>query len=308
MFTDRVEAGRRLAERLQHLRDDNPVVLGLPRGGVPVALEVATALDAPLDVIVVRKLGAPFQAELAMGAIGEDGVVIVNWEVVRSARLDESELIAAEMQERGELERRVKSIRGSRPAIPLAGRTVIIVDDGIASGSTARAACEVARARGATKVVLAAPVAPSWLGAVLSDAADFVVFSESLDGLYAISNAYEDFTQVTDEEVAACLARRPAAVASVAAVAHHEHGIDVAMERAGEEARGVETFENPYLDEAPIVAREEAEGVELFEDPDSDIPIEALVEGAPGHESLSGNDLGLGRNADNNHREEQPAH
>src|SRR5690606_13759866 len=140
-FADRVDAGRRLASRLQHLRDESVVVLGLPRGGVPVASEVARALDAPLDVIVVRKLGVPFQPELGMGAIGEDGVRIIIDEIVRMAGVSISELAAVETRERAELERRAQRFRGGRPRAALAGRTAVIVDDGIATGSTARAAC-----------------------------------------------------------------------------------------------------------------------------------------------------------------------
>jgi putative phosphoribosyl transferase len=159
-FDDRADAGQRLAQRLQHLKGEDAVVVGLPRGGVPVAFEVAHALGAPLDVIVVRKLGVPFQPELGMGAIGEDGVRVVNDEVVRLARVSDDELAAVEERERVELERRALRFRGDRPRVPLAGRTVIVVDDGIATGSTARAACLVARAQGAARIVLAVPVAP----------------------------------------------------------------------------------------------------------------------------------------------------
>ena len=148
-FADRLDAGRRLAARLEHLRGQPVVVLGLPRGGVPVAFEVARSLDAPLDVIVVRKLGVPFQPELGMGAIGEDGIRIINDEIVAMARISESDLAAVEARERAELERRARRFRGDRPRSPLTGRTVVIVDDGIATGSTARAACQVARAQGA---------------------------------------------------------------------------------------------------------------------------------------------------------------
>jgi len=140
-FIDRVDAGRRLAARLQHLRDDRVVVLGLPRGGVPVAYEVARALDAPLDVVVVRKLGVPRQPELGMGAIGEDGVRIINEEVIRLTGVSQSDLADVEVSERVELERRARRFRSDRPRTALKGRTVVVVDDGIATGSTARAAC-----------------------------------------------------------------------------------------------------------------------------------------------------------------------
>ena len=151
-FLDRTDAGRRLAQRTLHLRGENVVVLGLPRGGVPVAAEVARALRAPLDVIVVRKLGVPVQPELGMGAIGEGGVRIINPEVVAIAHVTDAEIAAVERRERAELERRARRFRGERRRTPLTGRTAIIIDDGIATGSTARAACQVARAQGAVRV------------------------------------------------------------------------------------------------------------------------------------------------------------
>ncbi|HVM14480.1 MAG TPA: phosphoribosyltransferase family protein [Egibacteraceae bacterium] len=174
-FANRAEAGRRLVERLGHLRGEDVVVLGLPRGGVPVAFEVAQALEAPLDVIVVRKLGVPFQPELAMGAIGEGGVRVLNEEVVGLAGVSAAEVARVEERERAELERRARRLRAGRPRIPLAGRTALIVDDGLATGSTARAACRVARAQGAGRVVLAVPVAPpGWTARLRGDADEFV--------------------------------------------------------------------------------------------------------------------------------------
>ena len=206
-FIDRADAGRRLAARLQHLRGDQVVVLGLPRGGVPVAYEVARALDAPLDVIVVRKLGVPFQPELAMGAIGEEGVRIINEEVVSIAGISASQLDEVEARERTELEVRVRRFRGGRPPIGLEGRIVVVVDDGIATGSTARAACQVARARGAARVVLAVPVAPpDWRGR-LGKFADELVCLHTPDPFYAVGQFYDNFTQTSDEEVVACLER-----------------------------------------------------------------------------------------------------
>ena len=206
-FIDRADAGRRLAARLQHLRGDQVVVLGLPRGGVPVAYEVARALDAPLDVIVVRKLGVPFQPELAMGAIGEEGVRIINKEVVSIAGVSASQLDEVEARERTELEVRVRRFRGDRPPIALEGRIVVVVDDGIATGSTARAACQVARARGAARVVLAVPVAPpDWRGR-LGKFADELVCLHTPDPFYAVGQFYDNFTQTSDEEVVACLER-----------------------------------------------------------------------------------------------------
>jgi putative phosphoribosyl transferase len=215
-FTDRVDAGRRLAARLSHLEGEDVVVLGLPRGGVPVAFEVAKELRAPLDVLVVRKLGVPFQPELAMGAVGEGGVEVLNERVLADARVDADELRAVEAREREAVERRVSRFRGGRGSTSLAGRTALIVDDGIATGSTARAACQVARAMGAGRVVLAAPVAPPHRIPELERDADEVICLERPRVFYAIGEFYDDFSQVSDDEVSALLARaappaRPAA-------------------------------------------------------------------------------------------------
>jgi putative phosphoribosyl transferase len=204
-FVDRADAGRRLAEALEYLRGDSVVVLGLPRGGVPVAYEVARALHAPLDVIVVRKLGVPSQPELGMGAIGEDGVRILNEEVVRLARVSRSELANVEARERAELERRALRFRGDRPRAVLERRTVVVIDDGIATGSTARAACQVARAHGAARVVLAAPVAPPGVKVRLGAHADELVCLDTPEPFLAIGWFYEDFSQTSDEEVTSCL-------------------------------------------------------------------------------------------------------
>lgn len=206
-FLDRQDAGRRLAELLDHLRGEHPVVVGLPRGGVPVAFEVARALGAPLDVIVVRKLGAPFQPELAMGAVGEEGVRILNDELVAEARLTEVDLAVVEARERAELDRRARRFRGDRVPVPLGGRTVIVVDDGIATGATAKAACRVARARGAVRVVLAVPVAPrGWTGR-FAEVADELVCVETPASFFAVGQFYADFSPTTDDDVTACLER-----------------------------------------------------------------------------------------------------
>lgn len=206
-FRDRVDAGQRLAERLLRFRDEHPVVVGLPRGGVPVAYEVALRLDAPLDVLVVRKLGVPFQPELGMGAIGEDGVRVINGDVVAAAGVTDAELARVEAAEQAELSRRAHRFRGDRPRLSLAGRTAIVVDDGIATGSTARAACQVARAEGAARVVLAAPVASPRTVAELRADADEVVCLETPDWLFAIGQLYADFSQTSDDEVVYLLAR-----------------------------------------------------------------------------------------------------
>ncbi len=219
VFADRADAGRRLAARLRHLADERVVVLGLPRGGVPVAFEVAAALGAPLDVIVVRKLGVPFQPELGMGAIGEDGVRVINREVVRLAGVSENELAAVEARERTELERRAWRFRASRPRQPLDGRVAVVVDDGVATGSTARAACQVARAQGAARVVLAVPVAPPGWQTRIGGDADELVCMETPHPFFAIGQFYADFSQTTDDEVVACLQRdtTPVRVADVGA-------------------------------------------------------------------------------------------
>ncbi|HJQ48047.1 MAG TPA: alpha/beta family hydrolase [Amycolatopsis sp.] len=207
-FTDRRDAGRRLARRLQAYRGDKTVVLGLPRGGVPVAAEVADALGAALDVILVRKLGVPFQPELAAGAIGEGGVRVLDRETVTQLQLTGDELAAVERTEREELRRRAERFRGDRSPVPLLGRVAIIVDDGVATGSTARAACQVARAHGAARVVLAVPLGARDAIHSLRGAADEIVCLETPAWFTAIGEWYDDFTQTSDDEVIRLLARR----------------------------------------------------------------------------------------------------
>ena len=210
LFVDRTDAGRHLAQRLRHLRGPDVVVLGLPCGGVPVAFEVAGELHAPLDVIVVRKLGVPFQPEYGFGAIGEGGVRIVNDYVVRWTRLTGTQIAEVEAGERILLDRRVGQLRGDHPPVPLADRTVIIVDDGIATGSTARAACQVARARGAYRVILATPVGSVEGTAALRRDADEVVCLHTPARFLAIGASYDDFSRVTDEEVTILLGKAAA--------------------------------------------------------------------------------------------------
>jgi putative phosphoribosyl transferase len=214
LFADRVDAGQRLGRRLQHLRGENVVVLGLPRGGVVVAAEVARALDAPLDVVVVRKLGVLSQPELAMGAIGEGGVRVVNDAVMRAVPMAVGEVRLVEERERAELERRAHRFRRERARVALEGCTALVVDDGLATGSTARAACQVVRLQGAARVVLAVPVAPPRWERGLAGVADELVCLETPPGFYAIGQWYADFTQVSDEEVLQCLeqAGRPGRV------------------------------------------------------------------------------------------------
>jgi uncharacterized protein (TIGR00369 family) len=204
-FRNRADAGRRLASRLEGLRGKDAVILGLPRGGVPVAAEVARALDAPLDIILVRKLGVPAQPELGMGAIGESDARIINPDVVRYAHVSEAEIAEVERRERAELQRRAVRFRGGAPHEPLTGRIAVIVDDGIATGSTARAACQVARALGAARVLLAVPVAPPGAEAAMRGDADEVICLETPGRFLAIGEWYEDFAQTSDEEVVALL-------------------------------------------------------------------------------------------------------
>ena len=207
LFIDRTDAGRHLAQRLRHLRGTDVAVLGLPRGGVPVAFEVAEELHAPLDVIVVRKLGVPFQPEYGFGAIGEGGARIIDDGVVRLARLTRAEIAGVEAREHARLDRRLRQLRGSRTLVPLAGRTAIVVDDGIATGSTARAACMVARERGARRVILAVPVGSVEAAASLRRTADEVICLHTPARFCAIGEWYDDFSQVSDEEVAALLGK-----------------------------------------------------------------------------------------------------
>jgi putative phosphoribosyl transferase len=208
MFRDRADAGRQLAVELKrHLGDEDVVVLGLPRGGVPVAFEVARELDAPLDVIVVRKLGVPYQPELGMGAIGEDGVRVLNDDVLARARIGEDEVVAVEQAERVELGRRAMLFRGDRPRASLVGRTAVVVDDGIATGSTAHAACQVVRAHGASRVILAVPVAPRSSLASLAKTADELVCLASPEPFFSVGQFYQDFSQTSDEEVVEFLER-----------------------------------------------------------------------------------------------------
>lgn len=213
LFTDRVDAGRQLAERVRHLAGEDVVVLGLPRGGVPVAFEVAQVLEAPLDVAIVRKLGVPFQPELAMGAVGEGGARCIDEAVVRNAGVLDGELEAVEHHERAEVGQRSRRIRARHPIVPLAGRTALVVDDGLATGSTARAACWIARARGAARVVLAVPVAPQGWTVRLRGVADELVTVAAPARFGAIGQFYEDFAPTSDAEVERCLrlSREPGA-------------------------------------------------------------------------------------------------
>ena len=206
-FMDRTDAGRHLARSLEWLRGSDSVVLGLPRGGVPVAFEVAAALGAPLDVIVVRKLGVPYQPELAMGAIGEGGIRVSNDEVIRRGGITSQEIAAVEQRERADLERQARQFRAGRPHVGVAGRTAVIVDDGVATGSTAAAACQVARQMGASRVILAVPVGAPESLAALRNACDEVVCPYAPAFFMAVGTFYDDFRHVPDQEVTDLLTR-----------------------------------------------------------------------------------------------------
>jgi putative phosphoribosyl transferase len=212
LFTDRADAGRQLARLLAGFRGTDVIVLGLPRGGVPVAAEVARHLHAPLDVIIVRKLGLPFDPEVAMGAIGEGGVRVLNARVLSHSAVTDAQIRAVESRERPVLDERVAELRGGRPRLDLAGHTALIVDDGVATGSTARAACRVARQLGARRVVLAVPViAAAAVSEMLrppGECADDVVSVAAPFGFAAVGQYYRHFDQTPDAEVTASLAAR----------------------------------------------------------------------------------------------------
>jgi len=210
-FIDRTDAGRQLARALAHYKDQRPVVLALPRGGVPVAAEVATTLNAPLDLVLVRKIGVPFQPELAMGAVvdGAEPVIVRNEEVIQLCGVSESDFNAIRDEQLAEIERRRKLYLGDRPHPKLSGRTVIVVDDGIATGATTRAALRAIRMRKPSKLVLAVPVAPTETLKKLRGEVDDIVCLEDYEDFGAIGLFYSDFRQVSDSEVVALLAKHP---------------------------------------------------------------------------------------------------
>ncbi len=207
MFADRTDAGRRLAESLIPYRDQRPVVLALPRGGVPVAFEVARALDAPLDVVLVRKIGAPHQAELAIAAVvdGSRPEIVLNRDVIEALGVGERYIEEEQARQLAEIERRRKLYVADRPRPAIAGRTVIVVDDGIATGATVRAALHAIRRAHPQRIVLAVPVAPYQTIEDLKADADEVICLSMPDFFMAIGAHYRDFTQTTDEEVIALL-------------------------------------------------------------------------------------------------------
>ena len=206
-FTDRREAGRFLAAELtKYSGRDNVVVLGLPRGGVPVAWEVARGLRAPLDVLMVRKLGAPGQPELAIGAIGEGGVRVLNAGLIRGLMIAARDIDRIAAVEEKELERRVSAYRGSHEPLVLQDKTVIVVDDGVATGATMRAGLQAVKASGAAKVIAAFPVGAPDAVAALAEDADEVVVLQTPAWFGAVGEWYEDFRPTTDEDVQRILA------------------------------------------------------------------------------------------------------
>lgn len=218
-FVNRVEAGRLLAKALASYKGQHPVVLALPRGGVPVAAEIATALGAPLDLILVRKIGVPSQPELAMGAVVDGGapITVRNDDVVRLTGVTEEEFAAVRAEQLAEIERRRVKYLGSRAHPDVAGRVAIVVDDGVATGATTRAALQATRMRKPSKLVLAVPVAPTDSLANLRDLADDVVCLEDHEMFGAIGLYYSDFRQVSDDEVIKLLAHYPVELAVPAA-------------------------------------------------------------------------------------------
>jgi predicted phosphoribosyltransferase len=208
-FSDRREAGRALADVLVPYHDadaEDLLVLALPRGGVPVAWEVAAALRAPLDVLVVRKLGAPRWEELAIGALASGGLVVLNEDVVRSLRTSDEQLASVIEKETAELTRREELYRAGRPPLAPAGKTVIVVDDGIATGASMLAAVRALRTAGPTKIVVAVPVAPPVAYRQLAQAADELVCLEVPSAFLAVGEYYRDFRQTSDDEVRKFLA------------------------------------------------------------------------------------------------------
>jgi predicted phosphoribosyltransferase len=207
-YRDRTHAGRELASKLpEYANRPDVTVLALPRGGVPVAFEVAKALRAPLDVFVVRKLGVPGHEEYAMGAIATGGVRVLDEGVVRAIGVTRAELDAVTAAEQRELERRERQYRGDRPPPEVAGRTVILVDDGLATGSTMRAAVEALREEGAARVIVAVPIAPPETCDAFRDIVDDIVCARTPEPFYAVGLWYQDFSQTTDDEVRELLER-----------------------------------------------------------------------------------------------------
>jgi len=238
VFLDRQDAGARLAAELQPLAEERPVIVALPRGGVPAAFEVARALRAPLDILAVRKLGAPGNPELGVGAVAEDGTGVLDPRSAGMHGMTESTLNTTLALESRELRRRVARYRDGRPSIPVKGRTVIIIDDGLATGLTDLAAVRALRKRGARQIIVAVPVGSSEALSMLAEEADRVVCLEVPPQLFGVGMWYRDFTPVSDEQVVALLAEAgggeaapPAAAEESGPTGTPEHSADDVLHR-----------------------------------------------------------------------------
>lgn len=208
IFTNRSQAGRRLARQLsKYANRRDVIVLGVPRGGVPVAFEVATALGAPLDVFVLRKLGVPGHEELAFGAIGSGGIRVLDTDLIKILDLSPRDIELVTAEEKQELKRRERAYRGGRPPLDVRGLTVILVDDGIATGSSIRAAIRALRRMSPARLVVATPVAPASTCSRLRPEVDELVCAETPEPFYGVGQFYDDFSQVSDEEVQELLDR-----------------------------------------------------------------------------------------------------
>ena len=224
IFENRIRAGQRLAEHLLHHKGEDGIVLALPRGGVPVGYEVAQSLDFPLDIVLVRKLGAPIQPELAMGAIASGGVRVLNDDVISMLQIDDESIERVASVEQQELERRERVYREDRPPADVEGRTVILVDDGIATGATTRAAVLALQDRQARKVVIAVPVAPSDTIEMLGELVDEVVCLETPEPFGAIGRFYVHFEPVLDDDVRDLLRRAALSATNTKATAGPAQG------------------------------------------------------------------------------------
>jgi putative phosphoribosyl transferase len=210
MFANRRSAGRQLSQRLQHLREEKPIVLALPRGGVPVGFEIAEGLDAPLDIVLVRKIGVPWQPELALGAVvdGADPQVVINDNLAAELAIDNSYITSETARQLEEIERRRILYLGDRPAVPLAGKTVVVVDDGVATGSTVRTALRAIRNAGAGKIVLAVPIAPTDTVDELRREVDEMICLSTPSPFIAVGAHYAEFAQLADADVISLLEER----------------------------------------------------------------------------------------------------
>jgi putative phosphoribosyl transferase len=206
-FRNRHDAGKFLAGKLKHLAGDEVVILALPRGGLPVAYEIAQALHAPLDIFIVRKLGVPIHEELAMGAIASGGVRVLNEEIIRRLGINKRMIDAATAEEQRELERRERKYRRGREPIDVAGRMAVLVDDGLATGATMKAAVQALRKRGPKRIIVAVPVGAAETCEQFESEVDEIVCGKRPVDLGAVGMWYEDFTQTTDEEVCELLDR-----------------------------------------------------------------------------------------------------